>query len=156
MAAASTTTGSGSFLKRHRTAAVARNSATVGRFTMGSLAQHHHGSSDSAHGSGGNAIHERDHAGCLPCFLEVRRRDRGEQVAGQKSRRRCDNRAPEAAGQEADEPGGDNDRAWGDHGHGHGIHKLAIRQPRILLDHAAIKERHDGQATAEDEGAPHR
>ncbi len=68
-----------------------------GQVHDGPLAQHHHGSSDSAHGSGGNAINERDHAGVFAVLLEVRRRDHSEEVAGQEGRRCRDNCAPETA-----------------------------------------------------------
>src|SRR5437773_2446161 len=80
-------------------------------------------------------------------------RDHDAEVDGREDRDRGDARSGQAPDEVADEGGGDDDRPRRDESHRHRVEELPVRQPVVLHDHALPEERHDGEATAEDERA---
>ncbi len=108
-------------------------------------------SRDGPGGGGGHAVDECLDRPILGPALEMRRGDHGEQVARQEGAERGDHGAREAGHEVPDEAHRDDDRAGRDHRHRHRVQELSLVQPAELLDDAAVKEGHDGEAAAEDE-----
>ena len=90
--------------------------------------------------------------------LSAKRRKYGagmidEQVAGQEDADRGRGRAERPGDEVADEGDGDDDRPGRDHRDRDRVEELPLGQPVVLVDDAAVEERHDRQAAAEHERA---
>src|SRR5258706_2349429 len=117
------------------------------------LAEHDDGPGDGADRRRGAAVDESDDGGLLAVLAEIRRGNDGEQVARQERRQSRDHRARKTRHQVADEADGNDHRSRGDHRHRDRVDELSLREPVVLVHHAAIEERHDGEAAAEHESA---
>src|SRR6185436_15352756 len=102
------------------------------------LAEHHDGARDGTDSGGGAAVDEGDDRRLAAVLAEVRRRDDGEKVAGQKGGERCDYCPGEAGDKIADETHRDDHRPRRDHRHRHGVDELPLGEPVMLIDHPTI------------------
>src|SRR6266851_247712 len=101
----------------------------------------------------GYTLHKGLHLAVLGEPAVIRRAENHEQIRRQKYSQ-CRYAGAEGTGNQiADETRGDHDGARRNHRHGHGVEKLAFRQPMKFADYSSIEERHDRQAAAKHEGS---
>src|SRR3989454_6549349 len=118
----------------------------------GALAEHDDRAGDGAHRGRGDTVDESDDPRPFSVLVEVRRRNDGEQVAGQKGGKRGHGCTRKPGDEITDEAHRDDHGPRRDHRHRHRVDELALVQPVVLVHHASVEERHDRKAAAEHEG----
>src|SRR5207253_6706266 len=118
----------------------------------GASPQHHNRSGNRADGGSRHPFHKGFNSRTLAVLVEGRCGDNHKGITGQKGPDGGNARPGKARHQESNEPGSNYHGAWGNHGDGHRVHKLAVGEPVMSLHNAPVQERNDGQPAAEDEG----
>ena len=149
--APTTTSGSGSRFTPSSTASVAMAMHAVVASTIARRPSTTAAPGDRAGRGGRHAVDERPHARRVLPPRVARREQHGQRVDGHEHARRRGRRAERPGDEVADERDGDHDRARRDHRDGHGVEELPLGEPAVLLHHAAVQERHDGEPAAEHE-----
>src|SRR6266702_679261 len=109
------------------------------------------GAGDRAGGRRGHTVHECLDGGTRGDASVVGGGEHDDQVHGREHAESGNRGAHRTRHEIPDERHRDDDRAGRDHGDGHGIEELPLGEPAILLHHAPVQKRHDGEPAPEDE-----
>ncbi len=115
-----------------------------------SLGKDDDGASDGPDSGCGDTRYKCQQVRTLAVFLEVRSRQDREQIARQKGTQRRYYRSCEAGDQVTNEADGDDNRTRGDQSDCHGVYKLALVQPLMVMHHATVEEGNDGETATKD------